>query len=282
MRYTFSLVLFAILVSSCSSTKFKDVTYLSKAAAEEIKLNVFVPRKTLKEPMPVLLFVHGGNWNSGNKNLYGFIGRNFAKKGVITVIPSYTLRPKANYDEMTKEIAAAILWTKENIKVYNGDSDRIFVTGHSAGAHLVALATMNPKYEVPPKTVSGIILNDAAGLDMKYYLENFPPTNEDDYLTTWTNRPDEWRNASPIYFLDRNTPPFLIYLGTKTYASIRVENERFLEKLNFYQPQVKPISLNKKHNAMVLQYFWPWSKRFVETAEFMGIGIGEKVIRNKE
>ena len=219
--------------------------------------------------MPVLIFVHGGNWNTGNKNMYGFIGRNFAKKGVITIIPSYTLSPNANYDEMTSEIAAAILWTKENIKTYGGNSDKLFVTGHSAGGHLVALATMNPKYAVPTKTVSGIILNDAAGLDMKHYLENYPPSNENDYLTTWTNSAKEWENASPIYFLNDKTPPFLIYVGKKTYPSIKEANERFLNALKNYQKDVPTVFINKKHIPMVLQYFWPWSNRYDEIKDFI-------------
>ncbi len=266
MRLLLLSVFMIGFLSSCSSRKFKDVTYNIK---QERKLNIFIPRKASKEPMPVLIFVHGGNWNSGNKNFYGFIGRNFAKKGVITVIPSYTLSPNANYDQMTSEIAAAILWTKENIKDYNGDPSKVYVTGHSAGGHLVALATLNPKYKVPIGTVSGVILNDAAGLDMKHYLENYPPTNEDDYLATWTNNPDEWQNASPIYFLNDDAPPFMIYVGTKTYPSIKVANDRFLKELHKYHPKVKPIYLKKKHIPMVLQYIWPWSDRFDEISDFM-------------
>jgi hypothetical protein len=46
-------------------------------------------------------------------------------------------------------------------------------------------------------------LNDAAGLDMKNYLEGNPPTAEDDYLATWTTNPEQWKAASPIYFIDK-------------------------------------------------------------------------------
>ena len=266
MRLLLLSVFMVGLLSCCSSRKYKDVTYDSK---NQRKLNIFVPRKSSKEPMPVLIFVHGGNWNSGNKNFYGFIGRNFAKKGVITVIPSYTLSPNADYDKMASEIAEAILWTKENIKEYNGDAAKIFVTGHSAGGHLVALAALNPKYNIPRGTVSGIILNDAAGLDMKHYLESYPPTNDDDYLATWSNNPEKWEDASPISFLDENAPEFMIYVGTKTYPSIKVANDRFLKELKKYQNDVEPIFLIKKHIPMVLQYFWPWNARFDEISSFM-------------
>lgn len=268
MRYLI-LSLCMLTLASCSTKKIKNISYQKSANEKSLQLNIFVPRKTKTDQLPVLLFVHGGNWNSGNKGLYGFFGRNFAKKGVITVIPSYTLSPDANYDQMTREIADAIKWVTANIESYGGNPEKLFVTGHSAGGHLVALATMNPKYGIAPETVSGIILNDAAGLDMNHYLENYPPTSENDYVTTWTNNPADWKNASPIYFLNEKTPPFLIFLGKKTYPSIKVANERFLKELRHYQEEVTPILLNKKHIPMILQYFWPWNKRIDETVDFM-------------
>lgn len=258
-----------VVFSSCSTKKFKNITYTTSIQNKPLQLNVFVPRKLKDKDLTVLIYVHGGNWNSGNKNIYGFFGRNFAKKNVITVIPSYTLSPDANYDQMASEIASAIKWVETHIKNYGGSSEKIFVTGHSAGGQLVALATMNPKYGVKEGTVSGIILNDAAGLDMKHYLEEIPPTNENDYLITWTNSPKEWKNASPIYFLNDKTPPFLIYVGKKTYPSIKVANERFLKELHLYQKDVTPILLDKKHVPMILQYFWPWNDRIDETVDFM-------------
>ena len=274
MRYIILLMIFLSLsfIVSCSSKKNSNVSYQSTAEGNSVispKLNVFLPRKSASVPAPVLIFVHGGNWNSGRKGTYDLLGRNFAKKGIITVIPDYTLSPIANYDVMTKEIAGVIQWTKKNISQYNGDPNHIFITGHSAGGHLGALAVMNPKYGIDPSSISGIILNDAAGLDMKNYLEGNPPTTQDDYLATWTASPEQWKAASPIHFIDKNTPPFLIYVGDKTYNSIKVANSRFIKALQSFQPNVTPVRLNKKHVPMVLQYFHPWSERFDEIAAFM-------------
>lgn len=273
MRHTL-LIFFILSLASCSTKRFKNITYVTSVQNKPLQLNVFVPRNAKMDKMPVLIYVHGGNWNSGNKDIYGFFGRNFAKKDVITIIPSYTLSPDANYDQMTQEIAKAIEWSVANATTYKGDSTKIFVTGHSAGGHLVALATMNPKYGIKAGTVSGIILNDAAGLDMKHYLEKIPPTAKNDYLITWTDQPKEWQNASPIYFVNMETPPFLIYVGTKTYTSIKEGNERFLKEVNQFQKEVRPVFLNKKHVPMVLQYFWPWNDRIDETVEFMN-KVGE-------
>lgn len=223
---------------NCQSVKHKDVVYGRSANDINLKLNIFVPNHSEKKELPVLIFVHGGNWNSGNKNTYGFIGRNFAKKDVITVIPSYTLSPKSDVEQMTNEIATAVKWVQKNIKKYHGDPQNLFVTGHSAGGQLVANAVLNPKFGIDENSISGIILNDAAGIDMKDYLEKNPPTTADDYLATWSNDPEKWREASPIYFLDRSSPPFLIYVGTKTYSSIKTANEHFLTKLHEFQPDV--------------------------------------------
>ncbi|MFQ3174168.1 MAG: arylformamidase [Flavobacterium sp.] len=269
MRFYF--MIFVLLLVGCSSKKIRDTSYLSSSISTTKiipKLNIFVPRNIQKE-VPVLIFVHGGNWNSGRKGTYDLLGRNFASKGVITVIPDYSLSPDVNYDQMTDQIAAVVKWVKANISTYNGNPNQIFITGHSAGGHLGALAVMNPKYGIDPKSISGIILNDAAGLDMKNYLEENPPSATDNYLTTWTDSPGIWKQASPIYFLDKNTPQLLIYLGDKTYASIKTANKSFVEALKAYQPKATLIHLNKKHVPMVTQYFWPWSKRFDEVIEFM-------------
>lgn len=273
MRYQITILCLSILLSlsSCASKKYKNISYLAEnnSSKEKPTLTVFSPRNSKHQNNPVLVFVHGGNWNSGDKKLYGFFGRNFAKKGVTTVIVGYTLSPNADYNDMANEVAQAVNWTKENISKYKGNPNEIFLTGHSAGGHLVALVGTNPKYLKDKSMVKGIILNDAAGLDMKHYLEEFPPTDQDDYFATWSKNPDKWEDASPIYFLDKNTAPFMIYTGSKTYESIKISNERFLKELHKFQPNVEPIILNKKHVPMILQYFFPWNDRYDEIMDFM-------------
>lgn len=274
MRFSFVIIVIlnAFLLVNCGSKKNTDVSYLQSADEKTSKapqLNVFVPRKSSATQLPVLIFVHGGNWSSGWKGTYDLLGRNFASKGVITVIPDYTLSPEANYDEMARQIVSVIQWTKKNISQYNGNPNTIYITGHSAGGHLSALAVMNPKYGIDSGSISGIILNDAAGLDIRNYLEENPPTVKDDYLATWTSNSELWKDASPIYFLNKNTPPFLIYVGDKTYNAVKISNNRFVNALKPFQPDVMPIRLNKKHVSMVLQYFYPWSDRFDEIITFM-------------
>lgn len=272
MRNFLLIVLMASLfLTGCGSVKYRDINYLDQKYTEGAQLptlNIFRP-KNAGENNDVLIFVHGGNWDSGSKGLYSYLGRNFARKDVLTVIPGYTLSPRANIKTMTQQITEAIIWTHEHIDDFGGNPDRIFITGHSAGGHLAALATMNPAYLKDSTYIKGIILNDAAGLDMYSYLKNDPPTNVDHYRTTWTDDEQTWLEASPINYISGRTPPLMVYVGTKTIPSIFKYNELFLIELNKEQPGVKPILLDKKHSNMVIQYLWPWSKRFDEIKAFM-------------
>lgn len=267
---TLSLLFCILLLTSCASQKIGDLSYLinSEAFIESYPvLDVYQPRKS--ENNAVVIFIHGGNWNEGKKEIYKFLGRNFAKKDIVTVIPNYTLSPNGNYDTMAKEVAAVVEWTNANVTKYSGNPDQIFLMGHSAGAHLIALASTNPKYLQDPELIKGIILNDAAGLDMYSYLKEVPPTKKNNYDTTWTLNEDEWKDASPIYFLSENAPPFILYVGTKSYPSIISQNKDFVEELKSYQPSVEINYLNKKHVPMMSQFFIPWNKRYDEIIEFI-------------
>lgn len=270
---TMGLGLIMLCAVSCSVKKTTNIDYGSRIEAidEAPQLDVFSNNKSSKELQPVLIFVYGGNWNSGEKETYTSVGRNFAKRDMVVVMPDYTKSPNASYKEMAQQIASSIFWVKENIRKYGGDPERIFITGHSAGGHLSALAVMNPEYGVPPDLIKGIILNDAAGLDMKTYLQNNPPTVDQNYITTWTQNSEEWEAASPIYFLNENTPKIKMYTGESTYKSIISSNKKFMERLQEFQPEASIQWLDKSHVSMVTQLFLPWNSRFDEIEAFMGI-----------
>ncbi len=267
---TLTLLFCIFLVSSCASKKISNISYLKKSEAlitSFPELNVFQTQTS--ENSPVVISIHGGYWTSGNKNIYSFLGRNFGKNKIVTVIPNYTLSPNGNYDTMAKEVAAAIHWTSDNIEKYNGNPDQIFLMGHSAGGHLIALVGTNPKYLKNTDMIKGIILNDAAGLDMNSYLKKYSPTKNHNYNVTWTENQENWKDASPIYSLSKKVPPFLMFTGIKTYPSIISQNKAFVQKLKTFQPNVKMNFLNKKHVPMMRQFLFPWNKNYKEIIRFI-------------
>lgn len=117
----------------------KNIAYVEGGNAKQ-KLDLYLPRE--KKDFPVLVFVHGGSWTSGDRALYQPLGNHFAKMGIGVVIPSYRLMPQTPYPGAVEDVAAAIAWTVRNIKDRGGDPARIYVSGHSAGGHLVSLVMM--------------------------------------------------------------------------------------------------------------------------------------------
>lgn len=258
-----------------SINRSKNITYLpadETANKPAQTLNIFSPKKSaqLKE---VLIFVYGGSWNSGRKEIYNFFGTRWARKDVVTVVVDYPKTPKAGYDEMAIDVAKAVKWVKENIKNYGGNPDKIFISGHSAGGHLAALVAIKKEYFSRvgiANPLKGIILIDAAGLDMYGYLksENFEPGNS--YLNTFSNDPKIWKEASPIYFLHKDMPPLLIYRGSRTYPSIEVSNEKFVTALKAFVPDPNyKILAGKKHVPMIAQFFNTGNLRYKEIKTFM-------------
>ena len=95
---------------------------------------------------PVILFVHGGSWRWGTKNYHRIKGKQFAKNGITFATMNYRLYPEVQFPSFPEDVALSIKWLRQNIAKYGGDPDKIFLMGHSAGAHSISLVGLNPKY----------------------------------------------------------------------------------------------------------------------------------------
>ncbi|KAJ3386699.1 hypothetical protein HDU92_002350 [Lobulomyces angularis] len=92
---------------------------------------------------PVIIFVYGGAWSTGNKRMYIPLAQTLRKKGYNVVVPNYTLFPKGKVEDMVHDIGDCIRWVYENIHKYEGDNKHIYLMGHSAGAHLCSLTVIS-------------------------------------------------------------------------------------------------------------------------------------------
>ena len=135
--------------------------------------------------------------------------------------------------------------------------------------YLIDLVGTNQKYLQKKDLIKGIVLNDAAGLDMYSFLKEYPPSDFHNYKVTWTEQEENWKDASPIYFLSEKVPPLLIYVGTKTHPSIISSNEDFVKAIKEYQPAAEIKFLPKKHVPMMSQFIYPWNKHYKEIIEFI-------------
>ena len=134
---------------------------------------------------PTLLYIHGGYWQMGDKESYGFIGDSALASGYNFVLVEYTLAPEVRMDEIVSEIHEAIDWVILNIDEYGGDPRRGFISGHSAGGHLTAMG-MSDQRVAGGIAISGLFdlepirlnyLNQKLGLDEAEMLRNSPMNN---------------------------------------------------------------------------------------------------------
>lgn len=281
------LVLFLVFaVNECAvarpSKRTKDIRYVAATSPDFSPdrhiLDVYAPkRKGPANGYPVVVFIHGGNWDSGSKNIYTFVGRRLAKQGVVAVIINYRLAPNVLVPAMANDAARAVLWTTQNIAGFGGDPGRIFTMGHSAGGGLAALLAMKDELfttlGLARNPVKGAILDDPAGLDMYDYLQKLEYPNDRQYLVPFGNDPAVWRSVSPMYHVRMANPPMLVYAGERTYPSIasstRIFDRRLTEVGVTHQFAVLP---GKKHVGMVTQLFWKNNVIYRDLLKFVGAG----------
>jgi len=127
----------------------RDIAYYEGTDADKVKhrLDLYLPKD--HKDFPVVMFVHGGAWMHGDKNFFGVysaLGKMFARNGTGAVIINYRLSPGVKHPEHIKDVARAFAWTQKNIEKYGGRADEIFISGHSAGGHLVALLASDETY----------------------------------------------------------------------------------------------------------------------------------------
>lgn len=171
---------------------------------------------------PVLVFVHGGYWSHYHKELFAPAAMKLLPEGIAVVIPDHTLYPHARYEQMTHEIAAALSWTLRNIEQYGGDPKRVFLCGHSSGAHLIALAVMDEQRFLNPyghtkDEIRGMIYA-SGGYDFEtlYAHEQGKKNGETALMKTMvgiTGGTEHFPAASPIHYTQRDLPPTLILHG---------------------------------------------------------------------
>lgn len=281
MNYLFFLLLAAcLLFSSCSIkpvSKTKNITYSSK---QNLQLDVYAPRK-IKEPKKVLIFVHGGNWIHGKKSIYPFYGKGMARKGVIGVVINYRLSPATDYKGMAMDVAEAVKWVKDHCSSFGGNPDSIYISGHSAGGQLAALVATDDSYIESlgmKNPIKGTVLIDAFGLDMYRYFSLSKSEKDTMYRRVFSNDPATWKKASPAYHLSKNMPPFIMFMGGKTYPVIKQMNQEFYAEVIKYQPATQLITVKRKrHVPMIFQFINPGARAYKQILEF----IGARPVRSK-
>jgi arylformamidase len=114
---------------------FLDLAY---GPAANQRLDIYTGRAEEGDLHPILIFIHGGFWQEGSKDISAFPARAFAAANWMYIAVGYTLAPNATLTSIVEEIRSALRFIRLHAREFGGDPDRIIVAGHSAGGHLAA------------------------------------------------------------------------------------------------------------------------------------------------
>jgi acetyl esterase/lipase len=251
----------------------RDVAYYDGADADKIKhkLDLFLPKD--QKDFPVVLFVHGGAWRHGDKNYFGVysaLGSMFARNGIGAVITNYRLSPDVMHPEHIKDVARAFAWTHKNIEKYGGRPDQIFVCGHSAGGHLVALLATDESYlkaeGLSLKDIKGVLpLSGVYSLPEKFSLalpfagpkakvETEPATMMVDRLfdSVFGKDKEKRKEAFPIAHIKEGLPPFLILYGDGDLPDFDKNAEGFAKALKEKSVKVETMEIAKRNHLSLI------------------------------
>jgi len=144
MKYVACLsLLFGLLPLSQAQEVKRDIPYATPAAERQV-LDIYAPQGA--KNLPVVFWIHGGGWQGGDKSSVQIKPQAFVDKGYVFVSTNYRLLPQVDMATIVGDIAKSIHWVHDHIAEYGGDPQRLLVMGHSAGAQLAALVSIDERY----------------------------------------------------------------------------------------------------------------------------------------
>lgn len=215
------------------------------------RADVYLP-ESLSGPAPVVIYFYGGSWNTGAKEIYRFIGASLAARGVVTIIPDYSLYPKARFPAFLEDAAQALRWTRDNAALFGADRSRIFLMGHSAGAHIAAMLAFDKRWLAavglsPAQDIAGVV-----GLAGAY---DFAIDTE--LLRGVFGSPANAAETQPLRHVTCDAPPILLLTGDAD-ETVKPRNTRALaESVRAVGGEVRDIYYPRLGHVEIIGAFSP-------------------------
>ncbi|OYW24638.1 MAG: hypothetical protein B7Z55_01605, partial [Planctomycetales bacterium 12-60-4] len=224
----------------------KDISYIPEGDVAQ-KLDLYLPEKAAENPLPLIVHIHGGGWRGGSK--FPCAVAPMVLKGYAVASVEYRFSQKAIFPAQIQDCQAAIRWLRAHAKEYHFDIERVGVVGGSAGGHLSALVgTAGGKNALPkiggneeqsdrvqavcdifgPADFNTVVQQAADDKNVKNIFEFNTPG--DPYSLLIGTRLDDKAKAdavSPVHYVSKDNPPFLILHGTHDTLVPYAQSEEF-------------------------------------------------------
>jgi acetyl esterase/lipase len=219
--FTGFLLVAVVCVSNAQAQRVtRDIPYA--AAHERQVLDVYAPDGA--KNLPVVFWIHGGGWQTGDKSMVALKPKAFMDAGFVFVSINHRLLPAVDIGTIFRDVASALGWVHKNIAAHGGDPARLLVMGHSSGGQLAALICVDDRYAkaegVPLTTIKGCVPVDADTFDVPAIIEVAETRARAHHLPLPTNGHRQKFGNDPVKHRDFSTvthvakakgiPPFLI------------------------------------------------------------------------
>lgn len=251
------LLLFAARGKDAGILVERDLVY-GKGGAVDLKLDLAMPKEGAG-PFPAIVFLHGEGWRAGNRRQMHHFIEGVARMGWVGVTVGYRLVPAARFPAQIEDCKAAVRWTRAHAKAYRIREDRIGVVGFSAGGHLASLLGVTGAKD--GLEGDGGNAGQSSGVQAvvsffgpeDFTTHDWPPDLEREVIVpflggSFAERPEAYRRASPIAYVSRDAPPFLLFHGRNDELVPVDQSIRFAERLKSAGASVRLVILDgEKH-----------------------------------
>ena len=254
-----------------SVVEVKDITYV-RYGKRALQLDLYLPKNMPQDPVPGIVFVHGGGWRSGYRTNFTPMAIGLAERGYVAATITYRLSGEAQYPAAIYDVKAAIRWLRKNSKKYGVNPNQIAVAGGSAGGQIAALSGVtNGLGRFDPQMKSSVISSDVQAIinidglsdftsEAARFYEDDPRKNPSAagawFGGRYAEKQDLWREASPIFYVDKDTPPILFLISAQPRFSLG--HKEMIEKM---RPMGVPYQVSQIPDSP--HSFWlfdPWLK----------------------
>lgn len=171
------------------------------------QMDIYRPIHAAKTDLPVIVFIYGGSWSSGDRQGYAFVGQALAAKGFLVAIPDYRLVPNVHYPAFVEDTASAVRWIAVHAPDYGGKAGQVVLVGHSAGAYNAAMVAIDPRWlGADRKVVRGFV-----GLAGPY---DFAPFEGKAVQDAFAGVADP-ASTQPVNYASAASPPALLATGDR-------------------------------------------------------------------
>jgi acetyl esterase/lipase len=171
---------------------------------------------------PLVVFLYGGSWRTGDRATYGFVATPLAARGAVVVVPDYRLYPEVAFPGFLQDSAQAVAWAVAHAAKLGADPKRVFIVGHSAGAYNAAMLALDPHW-LAQAGLDRARLAGVVGLAGPY---DFLPITGPDIIPVFAPVNDG-PASQPVSYVDGHNPPLLLLAGDAD-RTVRPANTRSL------------------------------------------------------